>query len=204
LKPWLQRWSREAWPRAQEEDEINPGGVFQIYERVLADLETGQLPVNDTELLRVTRQLFEDEAQRRASIDARAGLLFGATGISGSLIVGVAPGLLRSVPHAAVAPLSYAILACYVAALVLFGRTIVNAIRVQGFIIRFTLGPNDLLPSQNAATSYERSLALKTLGFTIENYKVNNRQLELLVVAQHCFRNAVILVLLAGLGTPFR
>jgi hypothetical protein len=204
LKPWLRWWYLHAWPRAPEEDEFNPGSIFETYKRVLADLGAEQHPVKDTELLQVTRQLFEDEAQRRESIDARAGLLFGATGISGSLIVGVAPGLLRIVPHATVAPLSYEILACYLPALVFFGRTIVNAIRVQGSIRGYTLGPDDLLPSENAEISYERSLALKTLWYTIENYKVNNRQLQLLLVAQQCFRNAVILVLLAGLGTPFR
>ena len=36
------------------------------------------------------------------------------------------------------------------------------------------------------------------LGYTVANYRPNNRQMEALSVAQRCFRNALVVIVVGG------
>jgi hypothetical protein len=49
-----------------------------------------------------------------------------------------------------------------------------------------------------ALSVYDRRLACKIMTYTVDNYKVNNRELDALFVAQRAFRNAILCIVLSG------
>jgi hypothetical protein len=89
-----------------------------------------------------------------------------------------------------------------VLALVYLVRTAVLLFSIHGKVFRSTLDPSDLTPpsfhSRTATSPYERKLACKILRYTVANYRVNNIQSDTLFVAQHAFRNAIIVVVVGG------
>ena len=67
---------------------------------------------------------------------------------------------------------------------------------------RATPDPNDLpTPPAASPSPYHRQLAVKILRYTVYNFRINNRMVNRLWVAQKCFRNALIVLVAGGIVT---
>lgn len=187
------------WPRSQAEHVINPPELFAGYERSSRELG-GATGAAASSILTTARALFDDEQGRPASLDGRAGLIIGATGVIATLFAGVGGSLLGKADLGSAAARGE--LVFYVVALVYLGRAVTSALRVQGSIARYRLGPDDLVPIE-PGEGYDARIAQHFVMYTIANYRVNNRQVERLTVAQHSLRNGVLAVLAAALMVPF-
>lgn len=202
IKRWLKVSWLQVWPHDQPEADLNPDTVFDAYQRTVEDLET-QGPSNESEtLFGMSKYIFETENDRRASIDARASVLIGASGITGTVVAGIGGGLLSELAGDLSAG-RIIVLALYLATLLYLVSAIIAALSVHGPMVRHTIGPDDLHTMSGVNRNFQHRLSLQLISYTIENYKVNNRQMVALAVAQSRFRNAVITIILAGLILPF-
>ena len=189
------------WPSTLDFEELNPSAVFAEYEKVCAALSKASSP-DSSMLLATARQMFDDDATRRQSIDSRAGLLLGAVGVAAALVTGVGLSSLASF-SASLKPTEWLALAVYVVVVIFLGRTAVIVLGLHGTLIRHMLGPEDLMAENGqSGLDDERRIALELLADTIENYKANNVAMDRLSVAQQSFRNAVISLVGGGAVIP--
>lgn len=189
------------WPTTASETEINPSTVFAIYDQALEKLRRGRPTSDDPKLLDLSWQLFDKEAARRSSIDARAGILMAAPALAASLIVGVGFTTLKGLVTSTDAQ-TVVILVTYVLVLLYLFRTMFLVLKILGAVTRSTLGPDDVLPPATAAgavSDYSRRVSAKIIGYTIDNYRADNVQMDRLSVAQMSFRNAIAVIIIGGL-----
>ena len=89
------------------------------------------------------------------------------------------------------------------ATLAYFLRSVIFALRVHGKVVRYVLGPDDVVPNsgglESVPSSYQANISRQLLTYTIENYKINNRQSEVLSVSQLSLRNAIVCIAAAGI-----
>lgn len=189
----------QIYPRAQPEHAVNPAAIFSLYQQSLDQIVADQASTDDPRLLELAWKLFDQESARRTSIDARAGGVLPATSIVASLIVGVGFGALKEIAEVN----RVIIYATFIASLVFLGRSILYALSVQGSVVRYTLGPDDIAPAPPVPpvgpSRYERHIARKLIQYTINNYKINNMQMQYLRVAQQSLRNAIVTIIAGGL-----
>lgn len=190
------------WPRLQTDAEINPGPVFARYTRALATLDPNRSSVLDKQLLDFARNLFDDASARRTEINSAADAVLSANGIVVSLIVGIGIGSLKDLMQAE-RPDVVAIYLFFAISLVFLGRAIVSAFRV-GNTFRNTLGPDDIapLPSalHNGVSPYDRAIARKLIGYSIDNYKINNIERRRLAIAKVSLRNGIVVIIVGGIA----
>ena len=193
----------EIFPLLSSERNINPDAPFIKYKTaidilrdtpvtlIVANVSTSNL--DEDGLLTASQRLFDSEQSRHSSIDGRAAGLMAAIGLAATLVTGIGFTTLNdtaTLPKSAyiVAAVAYFVVLLYLAA------TVIAAFYVQGYLPRSTPDPADLNPFS------KKALACKTLEYTMENYKVNNRAVFALYSGMKCFRNAVIILVLAGLA----
>lgn len=185
------------WPKVEPEHEINPPEIFSGYERTIhayvPSLSDELIPT----VLAQSQRAFEYCNDRRHSIDQRAAVLLQATGVTSTLVVATA-GILLAQSHLLVSRLVFGVALSIV--LVFLARSAVCALRVHGKVTRSTLGPEDALPSRPELdyAAYGRECIDHFLRFTSGNYRVDNKRMEVLAVAQGCYRNAVVAILAGG------
>lgn len=189
------------WPRISTSAALNPAPVFDRYNAVLKQLEQSAPSVDDEKLFDLSQRLFDDEAARAASIDSRGGMLMAAPSLVASLIAGVGVSTLKGLATSPDFQTSI-IFISFVLALVYLFRTVSLVLTMLGKQRRSLLGPDDIAPpakSTAAISPYQRAVATKLIFYTIENYRVNNQQMDRLSVAQKSFRNAIAVVVVGGL-----
>ena len=166
------------WPRPESENLLNPPAVFvQYYEGLTKLTETINSDVR-SKLEEFTKTIFEDEEKRRESIEGKATKCLSSTGILATLTVGFSTVVVQGKLTNLDMFIGFAVV-CFFVALVYLLRAALEALRVFGYIPRFCLGPDDIIPSEtDTETGYSLSITKKLLRYTIENYKINNRQLE--------------------------
>jgi hypothetical protein len=191
----------EVFPRRAADNLLNPDAVFEPYTEAIARVRQ-QADLPPSAVLDMSRYVFGRDSDRSESINDRAGTLLGATGLIATLIVFASPlvkGGIRGFTHQ---PVGIVALVAYALALGYLGWSATVCLAVQGGATRYDLGPDDLGPAQKYP-QYELGIAAKILEYTSSNYKVNNIVMAKLAVAQKCFRNAVILTIIAGILHPF-
>jgi hypothetical protein len=186
------------WPLRDEPAKINPADVFRIYDDAILGMEQGSPSADDSKLLAQSWKIFDNEAARRTTIDTRAAAMMPAITLAATLVTGVGFSVLKDESIPALA--RCVILASFLLALVYLVRTMVLLFKIHGKVFRSTLDPSDLPPplSRARTSSYDRKIACKILRYTVANYRVNNLQTDTLFVAQHAFRNAIIVIVLGG------
>ena len=132
-------------------------------------------------------------SERRQSIDSRSEILFAATAVLLTLLVGVAANLLLD-SDGDLSIGEYAMLVIYALILVVLVRVGLTVLTIHGKVTRYLIGPDDLPGSS------ERDLAATLLRYIIRNYEVDAIRTESLYVAQRLFRNAIVLLGVAGLA----
>jgi hypothetical protein len=186
------------WPVRDDPARINPADIFQIYEDAILGMEQGSPSADDSKLLAQSWKIFDNEGARRTTIDSRAAAMMPAISLAATLVTGVGFTVLKdeSIPVLA----RCIILASFLLALLYLVRTMVLLFKIHGKVFRSTLDPSDLPPpvSRARTSPYDRKIACKILRYTVANYKVNNIQTDTLFVAQHAFRNAIIVIVLGG------
>lgn len=202
----------EIWPRATAEVELNPTDIFSQYDDTISQLTASTRPTDDEALLNFTTKLFDNDAARRTSIDTRAGALMPAITIAVTLVSGVGFSALKDVPKFSSAA-AWCIFITYIIALAYLSRTVIRTFQILGLVERNTPGPLDVVPSSEPnldttrldvgyrvleASAYKREYAIKLLSYTVRNYRANNRQMDSLAIAQRCFRNALIVIVIGG------
>jgi hypothetical protein len=189
------------WRRVGAPATINPQEHFDTYEKAIIAIERGPPSVDDPKLLAQSWKMFDNEAARRGTIDARAAALMPALGLAATLVTGVGFTVLKDATIFVGA--RWIVLATLVLALVYLTRTTVLLFDIHGQVFRSTLDPSDLPtvnrdPADTTASPYDRLVACKVLRYTVWNYRANNVQSQTLFVAQGAFRNAVIVIVAGG------
>lgn len=205
---YLNKIWHHVWPKPEQESLINPDNVFKPYFDALDMLFPDNPHPDDEKLYKVCRQLFDSESDRRTSIDNRAGVLMPATGIIVALVAGIGLAILKEYQS-----LSYqtiiSIMATYIMSLLYMFATIYRILKIHGSVSRYTLGPDDVVPSAVSSNGnrqisvLERHVARKLLWYTIKNYKINNRQMASLVAAQNSLRNSIIVLVVGSIAAVF-
>jgi hypothetical protein len=193
---------RALWPSAPAEHVLNPPAVFAVYERVLDETRRRPRGADDPKFLDLSQQLFERETARRTSTEGRAALLMPATALAATLISSIGFPTIKEFSATPTVTRGM-ILIVYAIVLIYLARTTYHTILcLYGPARRYTVGPDDIVPPTMTSTisPYHRSLALKSLGYTIQNYKVNNRQWAQLQLAVQCFRNAVFVIIFGAIA----
>jgi hypothetical protein len=193
------RLTDEIVPHYPQEADLNPANVFEKYEQAVRAIEGSARTVDDPRLLDLSIKLFEIDAGRYAWINSRATTLLGAISLAAALVTGVGFTTLKDTASPPL-PVFITIVSTYVLALVYLCATSIICFRIQGAIVRVTPDPSDIVPPPSMTpSSYYRNVAVVMLRYTIENYRIGNRVAGMLWVAQKCFRNALIVLVIGGL-----
>ena len=193
----------EVVPLPAPEDQINPPAIFEKYDNAVDAIGETPAAADDPKLLDLSLKLFDNDANHRASIDARAAAMMSAITLAATLVTGVGFTMFRDTSGLPVVTF-WAMFLSFVFTLIYLTATIILLFQIHGRIIRFTPDPTDLatpLPAPNQLSSYPRQIAVRVLRYTVGNYSINNRVLVRLWVAQKCFRNALVVLVLGGLLT---
>ena len=188
------------WRRRGEDAEFNPELIFRAYEESISDIESSGPTSEDAKLLAQAWKLFDNEGARRSTIDTRASMLMPAISLAVTLVTGIGFTVLKD--NTVSVDARVIILTTVVLALFYLLRTILMLFMIHGKVYRNTLDPSDialpLVSSRSRASSFDRKIACKLLRYTVANYRANNVQSDNLFVAQHSFRNAILIVALGG------
>jgi hypothetical protein len=185
------------WLGLEEEETTNPADVFRSYDQALLRVQTLFDDRIIDEAILLCRHIFDTENARRDSIDNRSGILLQATGVTATLVIAFLGILATQVRE----PFSLAVVGLGASFILLYlGRAAVESLRVLGKATRHVIGPTEVIPSEwpDEAVIYRQHCIQTYLAITVENYRVNNRMMERLAVAQHSYRNAVIILLGGG------
>lgn len=189
----------QIWPCRGSPNQINPDGVFQSYRDAIAALEREPILDDDPDLLAKSWKLFDNDKDRRSSIDSRAAALMPAIGLAATLVTGIGFTLMSQIGQFPTVA-GWVIAITYVTALIFMTRTALLLFVVHGPIVRQTPDPSDLQPpgARKKMRDWDRYLACKILNYTIENYKTTNLQMDALRVAQAAFRNGILIIVIGG------
>src|SRR6516162_246617 len=77
------------WPRRRDAAALNPTHIFDQYVNAVGAMEVTAPTADDEKLLEQSWKIFDNEAARRTSIDARAAALMPAISLTATLVVGV-------------------------------------------------------------------------------------------------------------------
>lgn len=178
------------WPPRTPESVLNPDAIFGKYYAALVVIDQYiQRPSPFAhQLLQGAIHVFEHEEKRRDTIEKKAGQYLGLGLVS--MLIAVHQFLQTSSESGEWGKMFIGILI-----VTYLTRAVINAYDVFKDIQRYCIGPDDLIVASGRLNSqiYEVGLARHYLAHTIENYKINNRQFESLVIAQLCSRNAIII-----------
>ena len=212
---------REIIPFGYSEAELNPADVFAAYTSAI-DLIEGKPPTeDDPKLLDMSLKLFDNDGARRATIDTRAGTMMSAITLAATLVTGFGFTAFKDTSTLS-GDAFWAMFVTLVVPLLYLTATVWLLFRIQGPVLRETPDPKDLLTQAEQAelagqaaqaahaahagqadppSPYQRRLAVRMLRYTINNYRINNRVLSKLWMAQTCFRNALVVLVFGGIVT---
>jgi hypothetical protein len=191
----------EVVPLPIAEETLNPPAIFQTYEAAANTIEATAASADDPKLLDLSLKLFDNDAGRRASIDARAGAMMSAITLAATLVTGVGFTTFKDTSSLSSAAF-WAMFLTFVLALGFLTVTTVLLFQIQGAVARSTPDPRDVVtPPPVTPSDYPRQVAVIVLRYTIANYKVNNRVVNRLWIAQKCFRNALLVLVVGGIVT---
>jgi hypothetical protein len=189
----------EIVPRYPKDADSNPKNVFEKYEKAVQAIEGSAPTADDPKLLDLSIKLFDMDAERYAWINSRATTMLGAISLAAALVTGVGFTTLKDTASLSF-PVVITIVSTYALALVYLCTTSIICFRIQGPVVRMTPDPSDLVPpASTTPSSYYRHLALVMLRYTIGNWRIGNRVVGMLWVAQKCFRNALVVLVIGGL-----
>jgi hypothetical protein len=187
----------QLWPMEEPIAQLNPPDIFARYQSVVSQVSSDTSPDVAPVLLDACQGLYEAEEKRRAALDAKATVYISTSGVASAFALGLFPAFLQT--DISSSPLSIFALVLYGVSIVYFTRSVIRALRVHGKVVRYCVGPDDLLPQRYAPSAfYQRHLATRFLAYTIENYKINNKQTDSLSVGQRSLRNAVLVFLVVA------
>ena len=211
----------EIVPLPTPEAQLNPQPLFDHYAQAVHAIDTAPAGEDDDKLLDLSLKLFDNDAARRTSIDTRAGSMMSAITLAATLVTGVGFTTFNSVGGLS-SKVFWSLLATFVLALIYLTVTIILLFQIQGRRFRATPDPSDLptppalpnvpvpanpppvnAPAPPAAppSRYPRQIAVRMLNYTIYNYRVNNQVINRLWIAQKCFRNALVVLVIGGIAT---
>lgn len=189
----------ELIPLPTPEERLNPTSVFDKYEEAVNNIEAKKATVDDGKLLELSLKLFENDASRHAWINSRASGMMTAISLAAALVTGVGFTTFKDA-NSLSAEAYWTIFATYIVTLTYLSVTAILCFQIQGAIIRVTPDPMDLAPPAPAEPSnYPRQLAVRILRYTIINYRISNRIVAKLWIAQKCFRNALLTLVVGGI-----
>ena len=190
---WLRRFLDQVWPTLEgsETEELPFESPRALDELRLNCTVRGDDAIEV--LLIELRNLFNEEEGRRSRVDAKAGGMLAAIGLSVSLASGVLFAALRlefSTPH-----FKDAVLVAFVCALVsvvYLAAAAYHTLRALERAAHSALGPEELLGWKNdRAPELRRRIAIEYGLCTIRNRSVINRKVDHVHMAQLFIRNAV-------------
>lgn len=195
----------QMWPLAPApESVLNPPQLFEAYDQAVSGLRHRVGDQHQGTLLEIAQHMYDAETDRRSAIETRAGVVVGAAGLLGSLVVAAGQlAVTRTAPHLSLA--GWIMVVFYILSLAYFALAVVAALGAQGSreeVRGNVIDPTDLTPSSRFSRdekgAYDLQLAKTLLRYTTENYKVDNLLTYRLRGAQRCLRNAVLAILVAG------
>ena len=151
----------QLWPIAHEREEaMNPPELFDLYDQATEGLSCQDGDRYQATLLDTAQHMFDAETNRRDGVETRAGVVVGAAGLLGSLVIGAGQlAITRSPPRLGL--VGWIMVVFYVLSLAYFTVAIVAALAAQGStgaIRGNILDPSDLPPASPNPTRQRGSL----------------------------------------------
>ena len=185
-------------PSRGAEETLNPPKIFNKYYVVLKELKNVEERGIIFKLFEISKYIFDEEEKRCIAIEQKATISLSAIGILVAIIVGFASAFLGNKLELNNV-LDIIILCLYFAGLVYLLRATTVALGIVSRVKRYIVGPDDLLPNAKDEALYLLQLSEKYIKYTIENYKIDNRQLDSVWVSQICLRNGIFSIAMGGL-----
>lgn len=194
----LSQLIRSIWPVPPSESELNPPDVFEKYEKSLNAIRAWQGPADSSIIAELSRELFDQTEDRRDHIDRRANSIVTISGISLALLGGLSKLLGDASSNLSPWVLVAVLVGGFLTLTYLLGAMVV-AMRVFVRIVRATLDPDDLVPSQDDSDdTYSFRVGVRRIQYTIDNYRANNKAVGFVFAAQRRLQYGLILLVLTA------
>ena len=204
----MNRLLAEIWPQpASSEESINPAAVFQTYEEAVSAFQSESPTSFENDVAELAKELFDEDAASRDSIYSRGQAILPAISLAIALVTTIGFGFVAKRSDFATIPAlaQFMLQLCYVAGLVYLCKSGLLILRLHGKYITWTLGPDQIIPvgTSHTADEYKKRVTVLRIQNVVENYRVTNRQKEILFAAQKSLRNATLAIAIAGIIPVF-
>ena len=186
-------WWHRLWPSPQPEEEVNPPAIFLTYENALSRIRAVHDGAFRSTLFDLAGQLYRSELERRRHTEARSSAILTAAGIAVALAGGLL-GLFGKELATMTMPWNLIVLCLFVVASVYQLGALIAILRVYGPAPISIMDPVDLAPIEDETDlAYRERYSCRSIEYTIQNYKENNRVLQSLFASRDRLRNAIFL-----------
>lgn len=187
------------WPHCLNEEELNPIKLFDEYVNACDGLGDNMDVALGSRFLENSKYIFVEEEERRDRLERTATTILSSTAIVVVLIVAMSKFVFGDKILEKTLLISIFSIASYGISLIYFFMAFIYALRVFASVSRHYLGPIDIAPqSKENVAPFSIRIGKKFLECTIENYKINNREMNKTHVARSMLRNAIVTLLLSG------
>ena len=187
------------WPGKLEENQINPEVFFERYVNAYTSISITENYKIGSRILDISKYLFEEEEGRRNRIETTASNFLNVITVTAALVIGLA-GYIFSDGLQKLGLFRILILAGFGMSLIYLCAAAIHALKVFSECPRYYIDPTDIVPGNNEIDEqYSIRLGKKFLEYTVKNYKINNRQMNIIHTARAFLRNAVFAILISGL-----
>ena len=190
---------RLLWPTKLEEKQLNPEVFFERYVNAYTSISITENYKIGSRILDISKYLFEEEEGRRNRIETTASNFLNVITVTAALVIGLA-GYIFSDGLQKLGLFRILILAGFGMSLIYLCAASIHALKVFSECPRYYIDPTDIVPHNNEIDEqYSIRLGKKFLEYTVENYKINNRQMNIIYTTRAFLRNAVFAILICGL-----
>jgi hypothetical protein len=168
-------------------------------------IRRGTPPSNSSStLLSASQRVYDGEASRRDSINARCSAVLSTAGILSAIVVAAGQlGLMQN--KSSLSGIAWIVYFFFVVSLAYVGFSIFTALRVQGGIQGEVVGPEDLHRGspEGDPNAYNVNIAKTNLLYAMYEWCLNNEFKFRLNSAQTCLRNGIVAIIVAGVMSPW-
>lgn len=188
------------WPRLEGEPiKPKPHSASQILKQLQNETDPGKI----TRLLEISKEMFENDEKRRATVESKATTLLGATGFTITLIVSFGKPLFFDLTNSSSdieVSTAYTFSFFFLLSILYFSRTIyfsLKSLSRKGFS---TLSHKDVVGMQGlSSVEYDKKIAATILANTGNNYPIVNEKVDWMVMSQEYFKRGVFSIILVAL-----
>ena len=181
------------------DDILNPHNLFKKYIESYNLIAKSENTRHGPRILEISKYLFDEEENRRKRIDTTASNFLSIIAVVAALIIAMA-GLIFNKGINLDDSISFLTLILYFISLIYLFCAYINSLSIFGIVPRYYPDPNDLVPNNSESENqFSLRIGVTFLYYTVENYKINNRQQHKIHNSRVLIRNAIVALLMAGI-----